>query len=104
MWLLFKSALYWRGYGKFFPLPFTVRGQLDIASGIANYGLHLARKIAVPEPVLSKANSFIQEIRANEVALPEPSEEDIAVLNYLRLAMTLQKLSNKEDMDIAEKV
>ena len=37
-----------------------VRGQLDIASGIANYGLHLARKIAVPEAVLSKANSFIQ--------------------------------------------
>ena len=81
-----------------------VRGQLDIASGIANYGLHLARKVAVPEAVLNKANDIIKEIRANEIKLPEVSEEDIMRLNCLRLAMTLQKLANKDDIDMEEKV
>lgn len=81
-----------------------VRGQLDIASGIANYGLHLARKVAIPEAVVNKANTIIEVIRANEVALPEVSEDDIMRLNCLRLAMTLQKLSTREDMDLSDKV
>ena len=81
-----------------------VRGQLDIASGIANYGLHLARKVAIPEAVVNKANTIIEVIRANEVALPEVSEDDIMRLNCLRLAMTLQKLATREDMDLPDKV
>ena len=78
--------------------------QLDVASGIANYGLHLAKKVAIPEAVLDKANDIIKDIQANEVALPEVSEDDIMILNCLRLAMTLQKLAKKEDIDMAEKV
>ena len=71
-----------------------------MASGIANYGLHLAKKVAIPEVVLDKANDIIKDIQANEVALPEVSEDDIMILNCLRLAMTLQKLAKKEDIDM----
>ena len=53
---------------------------------------------------MNKANDIIKEIRANEIKLPEVSEEDIMRLNCLRLAMTLQKLANKDDIDMEEKV
>ena len=53
---------------------------------------------------MNKANDIIKDIRANEVKLPEVSEEDIMRLNCLRLAMTLQKLANKDDIDMEEKV
>ena len=53
---------------------------------------------------MNKANDIIKEIRANEIKLPEVSEDDIMRLNCLRLAMTLQKLANKDDIDMEEKV
>ena len=53
---------------------------------------------------MNKANDIIKDIRANEIKLPEVSEEDIMRLNCLRLAMTLQKLANKDDIDMEEKV
>ena len=73
-------------------------------SEIAHYGLHLAKKVNFPQRVLDKAESFVEQITAQQVDLPEVKEEDVARLNYLRLAMTLQKLHLKEDLSIEEKL
>ena len=64
----------------------------------------MARKVMFPERALDKAALIVKEIEAKEVALPEVREEDIARLNYLRLGMTLFKLSQKDDMDMSEKL
>ena len=80
-----------------------VRGYHPIAS-IANYGLHLAKKLRIPIAVLDSAENMVKLLRKNDKILPEVSEDDLLKLNCLRLALTLRKLALKEDMDMADKM
>lgn len=80
-----------------------VRGYHPIAS-IANYGLHLAKKLRIPKKVLDSAENMVKLLRENDKILPEVNDDDMLKLNCLRLALTLRKLALKEDMDMSDKI
>lgn len=81
-----------------------VRGQLEMAS-LSHYGIHLAQKMNFPQKVLDSALKIIEDMRSRETsAVPEIKDEDIVRLNYLRLALTLSKLSMKNDISMSDKV